>query len=292
MIGEQGSLIPSFEPEAVAAAHRIVGRRAELRSLAACVQTGRNALLEGPVGVGKTALARAVAEGLGRGFLRVDGDGRYSEAKLVGHFDPPGVLARGYLPELFVDGPLIAAMRQGALLFINELNRMPEGVQNVLLPALDEGMVHVPHLGVVRAAPGFVVIATQNPAEFVATGHLSEALLDRFELVRLGYQNDADEQVIVEQECRTGPADDIIAGAVAIVRATRNDPRIRRGASVRAAVAIADLATVLGGDLRAAAALALPTRIELVDSRVTPMEQLLDELQKKTTPSRPPSSPR
>ncbi len=290
MSSENGPLIQTFEPEAVAVAHRIVGRRAELRSLAACVQTDRNALLEGPVGVGKTALARAVAEGLGRGFVRVDGDGRYTEAKLVGHFDPPGVLARGYLPELFVDGPLVAAMRQGALLFINELNRMPEGVQNVLLPALDEGIVYVPHLGVVRAAPGFVVIATQNPAEFVATGHLSEALLDRFELVRLGYQSDDDEQIIVSQQARTQPAPDIVAGAVAIARATRNDPRIRRGASVRAAVAIADLATVLGGDLRAAAALALPTRIELVDARETPMEQLLEELEKKSLGLRPPSS--
>ena len=181
-------------------------------------------------------------------------------------------------------------MRQGALLFINELNRMPEGVQNVLLPALDEGIVYVPHLGVVRAAPGFVVIATQNPAEFVATGHLSEALLDRFELVRLGYQSDDDEQIIVSQQARTQPAADIVAGAVAIARATRNDPRIRRGASVRAAVAIADLATVLGGDLRAAAALALPTRIELVDARETPMEQLLEELEKKSLGLRPPSS--
>src|SRR5687768_13257330 len=95
--------------DAVAEKHRIVGRRAELRALAACLLTGRNALLEGAVGVGKTALARAVTEGAGRGFLRVDGDSRYTEAKLVGHFDPPGVLARGYQPDLFLPGPLTLA---------------------------------------------------------------------------------------------------------------------------------------------------------------------------------------
>jgi hypothetical protein len=61
---------------------------------------------------------------------------------------------------------------------------------------------------------------------------------------------------------------------------------------VRAAVAIADLATALGGDLRAAAALALPTRIELVDARETPMEQLLDDLEKKSPLIARPSSPR
>jgi MoxR-like ATPase len=271
-----------LDPDALAKAHGIVGRRAELRALRACVLTGRNVLLEGPVGVGKTVLARAVAEATGRGFVRVDGDGRYTEAKLVGHFDPPGVLERGYQPDLFVPGPLVRAMRAGAVLFVNELNRMPEGVQNVLLPALDEGLVTVPHLGEVRAAPGFLVIATQNPAEFVATGHLAEALLDRFELVRLDYQGVAEERRIVERECRFSPSAAVIDAAVALVRGTRTDRAFRRGASIRAAVAIADLATQLDGDVRAAADIALPTRVELADGDPSGFTQALDELQKKT----------
>ena len=281
----------AFDPDILAVDHGIVGRRGELRAIHACLITGRHPLLEGPVGVGKTALARAVAAGMGRGFVRVDGDGRYSESKLVGHFDPPGVLERGYQPDLFIPGPLVEAMRAGALLFVNELNRMPEGVQNVLLPALDEGVVQVPHLGAVHAESGFGLVATQNPAEFVATGHLSEALLDRFELVRLGYQDASQEHVIVQQEARCAPTAGLVAQAVALVRATRSDPRIRRGASVRAAIAIADLATVLEGDIAAAAALALPTRIELADARRTPMPDVLRDLvdqQQKKRPSNPP----
>jgi RND family efflux transporter MFP subunit len=75
--------------------------------------------------------------------------------------------------------PLVRAMESGGVLFVNELNRMPEGVQNVMLPAMDEGRIEVPMLGTVQARDGFVVVATQNPAEFVATSHLAEALLAR-----------------------------------------------------------------------------------------------------------------
>ncbi|MFT5680797.1 MAG: MoxR-like ATPase [Myxococcota bacterium] len=266
--------------EQIAEKHRIVGRRTELTAMIACFIAGRNVLLEGAVGVGKTALARAAADGTGRGIVRVDGDSRYTESRLVGHFDPPGVLEKGYQPELFIPGPLASAMLSGSVLFINELNRMPEGVQNVLLPALDEGIVQVPHLGEIRAADGFTVVATQNPGEFVATGHLSEALLDRFELVVLGYQDEAEETIIVTQEARCAPSAEIIAAAVAMARATRTDKRIRRGASVRAAIAIADLTVALGGDLSAAARLALPTRIELGDeTKPDAMEKLLKELE-------------
>lgn len=267
--------------EALAQEHHIIGRRPELRAMLACVSAGRNVLLEGPVGVGKTVIARAVAVALNRGMVRVDGDGRYTEAKLVGHFDPPTVLASGYTRDAFVPGPLIEAMLAGGVLFINELNRMPEGVQNVLLPALDEGFVIVPQLGEVRAKPGFMVLATQNPAEFVATGELSEALTDRFERVHLSYQSEEDERQIVRQEARCAPSEAIIAAAVSLARATRDDPRIRRGASVRAAIAIADLAANLGGDIDRAAAMALPTRIELNDERGTDLAGLLGDLKKK-----------
>jgi MoxR-like ATPase len=252
----------------------LVGRGGELARIRACLEAHRNVLLEGPVGVGKTHLALAVTRELGCPVFRVDGDSRYSEQKLTGWFDPPTVIKQGFTADAFMPGPLVEAMRKGGILFINELNRLPEGVQNVLLPAIDERMILVPRLGEVRAAPGFLVIATQNPKEFVATSHLSEAILDRFELVVLKYQGEAEELAIVTHrlgsQAGAGDLRGLCTAAVRLARATRHHPRVRRGASVRAALSIAEIGAVLlkkGQSLQQAfmdaVAMALPTRIEI-----------------------------
>ena len=259
--------------------HGIVGRADELAMALAVLGAGRHLLLEGPVGVGKTTVALAVCAHIGRSVVRVDGDDRYSESKLTGWFDPPLVLAKGYNQDTFFAGPLVQAMRQGSVLFVNELNRMPEAVQNVLLPALDERLLIVPRIGDVRAAAGFQVVATQNPVEYIATGHLSEALRDRFEHVGLDYQSAAEETEIVRRE--TGCADfALLDEAVAITRATRSDPRFRKGASVRAAIAMVAIAARTEGPdaLRRAAGAALPTRVELRDETDSPLPDVLDEL--------------
>ena len=261
-------------------AHGIVGRDEELAMALAVLESGRHLLLEGPVGVGKTTVALAVCTHIGRSVVRVDGDDRYSESKLTGWFDPPLVLAKGYSDETFFAGPLVQAMKAGAVLFVNELNRMPEAVQNVLLPALDEGLLIVPRIGDVRAAPGFQVVATQNPVEYIATGHLSEALRDRFEHVGLDYQDEDEEVAIVARETCC-PDRALIGEAVAVTRATRSDPRFRKGASVRAAIAMVAIAARTDGSgdaLRRAAGAALPTRVELRDETDTPLPAVLDEL--------------
>jgi MoxR-like ATPase len=245
----------------------LIGRETELSQIRACLKAKRNVLLEGPVGVGKTHLALAVTEALGTKVYRIDGDNRYSEQKLSGMFDPPTVIKKGFTQEAFLPGPLVEAMKNGGVLFINELNRLPEGVQNVLLPAIDERMIVVPRLGEIRAKDGFLVIATQNPKEFVATSHLSEAILDRFELIVLDYQSEEDELKIVSSHVDNEP---LALAAVRIVRLTRNHPRVRRGASVRAAISVAQIAAVLleeGSTFEdaflAAVRMALPTRIEI-----------------------------
>lgn len=291
--------------KSTAPAFELVGRGEETRRVLACLKAGRNVLLEGPVGVGKTVLALSVTHELGLPMFRVDGDNRYSEQKLSGWFDPPTVMRKGFGDASFVAGPLVEAMRKGGVLFINELNRLPEGVQNVLLPAIDERILQVPRLGVIRAAAGFRVVATQNPKEFVATSHLSEAILDRFELVVLDYQDEKEEIAIVS---RAGGVSSLSNGlntllpqaAVRLARATRVHPRVKRGASVRAAQSLSEIAAVLIHDgmsfesaFLTSALLAFPTRIEIereADSGLSAheeMQQLLRELVAESAKKKP-----
>ena len=259
----------------------IIGRTKELEKSLAAIRSQKHLMIEGPVGVGKTILAVAVAKHLGKPVFRVDGDERYTEQKLSGWFDPPLVMERGYVPDAFIAGPLTAAMREGGVLFINEMNRMPEGVQNILLPAMDEGIIEVPKIGTIRAKPGFVVIGTQNPREFVATTALSEALSDRFELLLLDYQSEQEELEIVRKNL-PGVSEEVIARSTWIARRSRDHPNIRRGASVRAAMSIAQLAGSFSKDvfegIGKSAHMALPTRIEMREESKKTVDEVIDEI--------------
>jgi MoxR-like ATPase len=235
-----GALKISSEVAKIQQQFKIIGRAEELEQAVDAILAKKHILIEGPVGVGKTVIAEALAKHFKRNIYRIDGDERYTEQKLVGWFDPPLVIARGYSRDAFIEGPLTCAMVEGAFLFINELNRMPEGTQNVLLPAMDEGKVVIPRIGTVCAKEGFIIIATQNPEEYIGTSRLSEALKDRFVWIRLEYQSEENEKGIVKKE--TGSTDDtLVEVAVKITRKTRNNAEIRRGASVRGAIDIVSL---------------------------------------------------
>ncbi len=188
--------------------------------------------------------------------------------KLIGYWDPPMVLKKGYVEEAFVPGPLTRAATSGSVLFINELNRLPESAQNALLPVMDEGLIHIPHLGTLRAKEGFLIIATQNPEEDVGVLRLSEALKDRFVLVKLGYP-ERDEEVEIVRRHVPDIDDETAEISVDIVRSTREHPSIIRGGSVRSSIDLAKIALMLRGDGErwySAALMVLPQRIELRDT--------------------------
>jgi MoxR-like ATPase/Mg-chelatase subunit ChlD len=282
------------EVEEVKRKYGIVGRDLEIERGLASVRANRHLMIQGPVGVGKTVLANAVASYLGRRVFRVDGDERYTEQKLSGWFDPPVVLEKGYVAEAFMPGPLTEAMRTGGVLFVNEMNRMPEGVQNILLPAMDEGIIDIPKVGRVDAEEGFVIVATQNPREFVATTSLSEALSDRFELLLLDYQPEAEELQILRAKFPDAPLE-LVRCCLWIARRTRNHPNLRRGASIRAAMSMVQLFGRFSDDLdpgvRKAAHMALPTRIELREESRATMPEVVDQIVDECFSENPASRP-
>jgi MoxR-like ATPase/Mg-chelatase subunit ChlD len=261
--------------------YKIIGREEELTKALAAVRSNKHLLVEGVAGVGKTVMTLALARYFNRSFFRIDGDERYTEQKLAGWFDPALAVAKGYSWETFIPGPLSQAMTEGSFLFINELNRLPEGTQNVLLPAMDEGQIVIPKIGTIISKPGFLIVATQNPEEFVGTSRLSEALQDRFVWLRLDYQSETEEREIVKKE--TGNNDyRTIAIAVRIARKTREDSEIRHGASVRAAIDITQLiqrlteSVTLSSDVWVkVATMALATKVQLQDRTTVKMEKII-----------------
>ena len=222
----------------------VVGRSREIELVLAALDTGRHVLLEGPPGTGKSTLLRALAQATGRELVFVEGNAELTPARLAGAFDPAQVMAKGYDPEVFVDGPLVDALRRGSLLYVEEINRVPEETLNLLVTVMSEGELHVPRLGRVGAAPGFGLVAAMNPFDAVGTARISAAIYDRICRIGMGYQSAADERAIVEREA-VGADSQLVDRAVAVVRLSRSHPEVRIGSSVRGAI---DL-TVLAGSL-------------------------------------------
>jgi MoxR-like ATPase len=147
------------------------------------LQLRRPLLLEGEPGVGKTALAKALSEVLGRSLIRLQCyDGleqrealyewnyaaqllhmRAAEAK--GTADAAQIEAEVYQERYLIRRPLLQALQApapGAVLLIDEVDRADEPFEAFLLEYLGEYQVSIPELGTVRAQVAPVTILTSN----------------------------------------------------------------------------------------------------------------------------------
>jgi len=203
--------------------------------LLAALLSGRHVMLEGPPGTSKSTILRSIVQEMGVPFVQVTGNSDLTAGKFIGYFDPAQALAKGYRPEDFQYGPLTQAMRQGAILYIEEFNRVPDDTTNVFITAISERELTIPRLGTVVAEPGFRLVAALNPHDDVGTTRVSRALRDRVCSMRMDYQSREEEIEIVKRNTGDAAAS-LVTAAVEMVRRTRSHKEVRLGASVRGAI--------------------------------------------------------
>ncbi len=142
------------------------------------LRLGRPLFLEGEAGVGKTEIAKVIAQALGRRLIRLqcyeglDAASAVAEwnfaAQMVAIRAAEGTLAKAdlFTEDFLIERPLLAAMRPqvgGApVLLIDELDRTDEPFEAYLLEALSDFQVTIPELGTIRAPEPPIVILTSN----------------------------------------------------------------------------------------------------------------------------------
>jgi MoxR-like ATPase len=221
-----------------------------LRDVLVALFAEGHVLIEDYPGVGKTALARALARSVDAEYARVQCTADLLPADVVG----TNVFNQREHRFEFRPGPVFANV-----VLVDEVNRASPKTQSGLLECMQERHVTVDKHTHELARP-FLVIATQNPVEYEGTYPLPEAQLDRFMVrVSLGYPttqqesdmllDHAERDRVLDLEPVADVAEVLAAQAaaaavhgsealrryvVAILDATRADPRVDLGASPRA----------------------------------------------------------
>lgn len=231
-----------------------IGKEDVVENILICLLTGGHVLLEDVPGVGKTTLASTLAKSVGGSLGRI----QFTPDTLPGDILGVSVYDRKTQDFVYRKGVIM-----NQILLADEINRTSPKTQSSLLEAMAEGQITVD--GATYALPQpFMVIATQNPVEYLGTYPLPEAQLDRFMMrLSIGYPDREQEIRMATQHlggitCHTiEPACDmqevvqmkeaveqvkvtpqILSYAEDLVELTRTEPRFLLGASPRALLAL------------------------------------------------------
>ncbi|MFX3681193.1 MAG: AAA family ATPase [Candidatus Hopanoidivoransaceae bacterium] len=236
----------------------VKGKSDVVRLAVTCMLADGHLLIEDVPGVGKTSLARALAETIDGSLQRI----QFTPDLLPTDVTGVQIYNQGENTFEFHDGPVFANV-----VVADEINRASPKTQAALLEVMEEHQVTID--GVPRPVPDpFIVLATQNPIELDGTYELPEAQLDRF-LMRLhmGYPDPAAEMEILDQyekrwdrselepvvdtvrfAAMTRVADRVHVGPlvkeylVTLANATRTRADVRVGVSPRGTIALANAA--------------------------------------------------
>ncbi len=147
-------------------------------------------LIEDVPGVGKTTLARALGRSLSLDFRRIQFTSDTMPADVLG----VSVFQSGTERFEFHPGPIFANV-----VLADEINRATPKTQSALLEAMNEGAVTLDSERRVLPQP-FIVVATQNPIEYLGTYPLPESQMDRFFLrLSLGYPAADEEKMLLRR---------------------------------------------------------------------------------------------
>jgi MoxR-like ATPase len=178
----------------------IVGKREVVELAIINLLSQGHLLIDDVPGVGKTMLARSLAQSIGCSLGRI----QFTPDMLPSDVTGVSIYNQAKHEFQFRPGPILSE-----IVLADEINRATPKTQSALLEAMQEGQVTVD--GVSHALPRlFMVLATQNPIEYEGTFRLPEAQLDRFLMkVKLGYPEMDNEIEILDRQQFHHPIEDL-----------------------------------------------------------------------------------
>lgn len=192
----------------------------ESRLFEVCYQNRLALLIKGPTGCGKSQLVTSMAERLKRPLVKVACNEDTSAADLLGRF-----LIRG-METVWQDGPVTKAVRDGAILYLDEISEAREDVIVALHPLTDHRReLYIDRTNeVLRAPREFMCVASFNPGYQKGLKELKPSTRQRFVTVLMGYPGkDVETEILMEI---TGIQRDLAKVLVGLAGKIRSQPQL------------------------------------------------------------------